>query len=93
MSPDFGSPVLFQHRLAVKRNLMTNALLMTGLKCALGQQLLGQDSAAAVDHYVSVLRTLSKDSQVCYHSPYLPVNSSILRQLILVQNIATVSTA
>ena len=46
---------------------MTSALSMPGLKCALGQQFLGKDNAAAVDHYVSVLRTLSKDSQVCYH--------------------------
>ena len=40
---------------------------MTGFKCALGQQFLGKDNAATVDHYVSVLRTLSKESQVCYH--------------------------
>ena len=50
---------------------MTNALLMTGLKCPLGQQFLGKDNAATVDHYVSVLRTLSKESQVCYHD-YMP---------------------
>ena len=64
---------------------MTNALLMTGLKCALAQQFLGSDNAA-VDHYVSVLRTLSKNSQVCYYSP-IPVCQQLCRtwQLLLVQ--------
>ena len=38
--------------------------MCTGLQCPLGQRFLGSRNADAVEHYISVLRTLTKDSQV-----------------------------
>lgn len=38
--------------------------MCTGLQCPLGQNILGIRNADAVEHYISVLRTLTKDSQV-----------------------------
>ena len=38
--------------------------MCTGLQCPLGQRFLGIRNADTVEHYISVLRTLTKDSQV-----------------------------
>ena len=44
---------------------LTSILLVcTGLQCPLGQRFLGSRNADTVEHYTSVLRTLTQDSQV-----------------------------